>query len=129
MRPRCSAAADAVACRHNYGSAAGRVHVRRALGEGLWESVGHVVHINHMHVRAASARILVAAYAFVVLVWSSTYLANLVRTSRCSSLKYADMVQDADTGTRTWILLKPLRWAKAQRDRLAWCNTAWQTGQ
>lgn len=66
-------------CKHRYAGSAGHVHIGRALGEGLWESVGHMVHMNHMHVRAAPARVVAAAYAFVVLVWSSTYLANLVR--------------------------------------------------
>ena len=64
-------------CRNNYLDKNGRVRVRYAFGVGLWESLCHVLHIDHMRVFAVPARIVVAAYAFVVLVFSNTYLANL----------------------------------------------------
>lgn len=55
----------------------GRRRILFMLGEGVWESVGHFLGTHHFPAQTAPARLLVAAYAFAVLVFSSTYLANL----------------------------------------------------
>lgn len=63
------------------------MRLRYALGVALWESLCHVLHIDHMRVFAVPARIVVAAYAFVVLVFCNTYLANLAAFLTADRLK------------------------------------------
>ena len=55
----------------------GRWRILFMLGEGIWESTGHFLQTHHFPAQTAPARLLVAAYAFTSLVFSSTYLANL----------------------------------------------------
>lgn len=55
----------------------GAFRLLAALKEAMWHSVSHVLSFNVFVVNATPARIVVAAYAFMVLIISSTYLANL----------------------------------------------------
>ena len=55
----------------------GRLRPLWAVKEALWHSVSHVLAINVFTVRSAESRIVVATFAFVVLIVSNTYLANL----------------------------------------------------
>jgi ABC-type amino acid transport substrate-binding protein len=55
----------------------GRLGVVHAFGEGIWESIGHFLHTHHFPVSSTPARVVVAAYAFLTLVFANTYLANL----------------------------------------------------
>lgn len=48
-----------------------------AIKEALWHSISHVLEINVFTVHSLESRIIVATYAFVVLIVSNTYLANL----------------------------------------------------
>ena len=58
--------------------------LRRAYGEGLWESICHPLQINHMRVFAMPSRLIVAAYAFMVLVFSNTYLVRIFFQLLCA---------------------------------------------
>lgn len=49
----------------------------RAYGEGLWECTGHFLQTHYMHVRSFPARMVITAYAFAVIVFCNTYIANL----------------------------------------------------
>lgn len=51
--------------------------VLRAYGEGLWECTGHFLQTHYMHVRSLPARMVIIAYAFSVIVFCNTYIANL----------------------------------------------------
>ena len=55
----------------------GRFRPLPALYEALWHSVSHVLSINVFTVHAFPSRVVVAAYAFLVLIVSNTYTANL----------------------------------------------------
>lgn len=55
----------------------GRFAVVHAMGEGLWESIGHFLHTSNFPAQSTPARLLVAGYAFMTLVFGNMYLANL----------------------------------------------------
>eukprot|EP00892_Ulva_mutabilis_P009348 jgi/Ulvmu1/6786/UM030_0124.1 len=55
----------------------GRLHVLRGLRECMWHSVCHALSIDVFRVRSFSARIVTVAYAFLVLIITHTYTANL----------------------------------------------------
>lgn len=55
----------------------GRMSMVHAFGQGVWESAGHFIHTHHFPARTLPGRVLVATYAFVTLVFTNTYLANL----------------------------------------------------
>jgi hypothetical protein len=44
---------------------------------GVWHAISHVLHMNCLRVFSAPSRTVVTAYAFIVIVFSNTYLANL----------------------------------------------------
>jgi hypothetical protein len=55
----------------------GKLHLLWAIKEALWHSISHVLAINVFTVHSVESRIVVATFAFVVLIVSNTYLANL----------------------------------------------------
>lgn len=64
-------------CRCIYTDDKGKLRFWFAFKEALWHSVSQMLSINVFTVYVFSSRIVVAAYAFVVLIVSNTYLANL----------------------------------------------------
>eukprot|EP00892_Ulva_mutabilis_P009350 jgi/Ulvmu1/6788/UM030_0126.1 len=55
----------------------GKIDIPRGLRECMWHSVCHTLSIDVFRVRSFSARIVVVAYAFLVLIITHTYTANL----------------------------------------------------
>eukprot|EP00892_Ulva_mutabilis_P009353 jgi/Ulvmu1/6790/UM030_0128.1 len=55
----------------------GKIDIPRGLRECLWHSLSHTLSIDVFHVHSFSARIVVVAYAFLVLIITHTYTANL----------------------------------------------------
>ena len=72
----------------------GRLSALHALGEGVWQSAGHLLQTHHFPVKSVAGRIMVAAYAFAVLVFVNTYVANL------SAFLTVDRLQDSRTSIR-----------------------------
>eukprot|EP00892_Ulva_mutabilis_P006137 jgi/Ulvmu1/3896/UM018_0117.1 len=53
------------------------LEIANGLVQCLWHSVSHTLSIDVFHVRSMPARIITAAYAFLVLILTNTYTANL----------------------------------------------------
>lgn len=54
-----------------------KLDIAAGLVQCLWHSVSHTLSIDVFHVRSFPARIITAAYAFLVLILTNTYTANL----------------------------------------------------
>jgi Ligand-gated ion channel len=64
------------ACRSFY-SHGGRLHILHGLTESMWHSISHTLSIDVFKVHSFPSRLITAAYAFLVLILTNTYTANL----------------------------------------------------
>jgi hypothetical protein len=64
-------------CRSAYTTAAGKLHIFHGLTESLWHSVSHTLSIDVFKVHSFPSRLITAAYAFLVMILTNTYTANL----------------------------------------------------
>lgn len=63
--------------RSAYTADGGRLHILHGITESLWHSISHTLSIDVFKVHAFPSRIITAAYAFLVLILTNTYTANL----------------------------------------------------
>jgi Ligand-gated ion channel len=65
------------ACRCIYRDPHGELSILHGLKEAMWHAVTHVMRMDVFSVNTFPARLVTAAYAFIVVIFIATYTANL----------------------------------------------------